>query len=268
MRIRLAVALLAVTALLAMQSISCGPQATTKPSAQGQVKPTPTPKATPAPTPKPSPTPSPAPSPKPSPTPTPASTPAKDGWKESYKGDFSGEKLSNKWEIVGGSAKLDKGALVIKADADSAEVVLKDPVFSSPSVRVSFTGTFTNQGDVSDMSPVLNTDKDGYPAGYMFQVAAAGNTENRIRKEGDIIEETVNNKLLPFKAGQKYQIVAENDRGQLKLTVDGKVVFDYKDAKPIFGTKSGMIAFYTWQSELRIENLVVYEKEAPATAAK
>lgn len=246
MRGGLAAILLAVMAIVAMLGISCGPQPATQPVGHGQVKPTPTH----------------------IPATKPAPAPATADWKQVYKADFSGDKLPAAWEVIGGSARLNKGALLLKADTDSAEVVLKDPVFAAPGVRVSFTATFVSQGEVSDMSPILNTDKDGYPAGYLFQFAAAANSENRIRKEGDIIEESVNTKLLPLKPGRKYQVVAENDGGHLRLTVDGQVVFDHKDDKPIFGEKNGMIGFFTWQSELRIENLIVYGKQAATTATR
>ena len=245
MRKLLVISSVAVVAVFIAQNLSCGPSSATQPAKDAtQATPAPTPKATPAPTPK--------------PTPTPA--PAKDGWKQSYKADFQGDKLGKQWEVIGGTAKLDKGMLVLKGDDSSASVVLKDPIFASPSVRVEFVASFAKSDAVCDMTPILNTDKDGYPTGYMFQLGAGGNEQNRIRKGDEMIDSTINKKLLPLKAETKYTIVAENDKGHLKMTANGQTIFDCKDDKPICGPKTGMIGFYTWQSELRIESLTVYEK--------
>lgn len=255
MRKLLAVTLLAAVAVLLAQNLACGPEAATQPvtkaPAAKAVAPAPTPKSTPTPATKAATV---------APAPTPA--PAKDGWKQSYKADFSGGKLSDKWEVIAGAAKLDKGALVLKADDDSSgAIVLKEPAFTAPSVRVEFTGAFAKAEQVCDMSTFLNTTKDGYPNGYMFQFAAGGNEQNRIRKDEEIIDLTINKKLLPVKAETKYTVVVENDKGRLKMTVNGQTIFDYKDAKPISGPKNGMVGFYTWQSELRIDSLAVYEKQ-------
>ena len=237
------------TFVFSMAAISCQEP---KPTAGTVVKPKPTAAATPAATPK------------PTAAPTAAAVLAAGAWAEAFKADFSGSKLDPKWVVVEGDVAVKNGAMVITAE-NAGEVILKN-VFDAPSIRVEIVATA--KGDaVSDLSPILNSTTVGYNDGYLIQVGGKGNTQNRIIKEGDEIEATASDKGLapdkglPLKAGTKYTIVAENDKGQIKVTLNGQTVLEYKDAKPLSGAKNGCVGLYTWGDETTVEKFVVYTKK-------
>lgn len=201
---------------------------------------------------------------KPTPAPTPAApTPKPDqaGWTVAYTGDFSGAKLPPEWLILDGDAKVEGGKLVVFAEAESqAQVVLKNPTLDAPSIRVELTGSISGE-KIGDFSFMLNTSKSGIPDGYMLQFGGGGNTENRIRRDdGTIIDGSTTKDPLP-QPDKKYTIVAENDKGHIRLIVDGKTVLDFKDPKPLSGARNGQIGLYTWGSTLKIDKLVVSTKK-------
>jgi hypothetical protein len=202
------------------------------------------------------------PTPEAKPTPaavSPTAAPAK-GWILAFKSDFSGPKLDPKWQAVQGQATVKDGAMILKADAGEAQVILKD-VFDAPSVRAEFVVMLPKQDRFSDLSPLINTTLTGYPDGYLLQFGGKGNTLNIVDKGGEI-ESTSNTKGLPMKVEHKYIIVAENDKGHVTLTVDGQKVLDYADPIPLSGAKNGQIGFFTWGSEVRIEKVTVWQTSA------
>ena len=189
---------------------------------------------------------------------------AADGWTVAYKAELKEAKLPKDWTVLSGDVEVKDGAIIMKGGDSDCQITLTNPKMTA-SVKVEFDGTLT--GDkICDMSTSLNTGEDGFESGYLLQFAGGENKENRLRKVGDIIESTVVNKPLAT-AGKKHRVVAANDGGLISLTVDGKKVFEYKDAQPLKGDRHGQIGFYTFGCTLKIENLVVSKKDAPAAPA-
>ena len=196
--------------------------------------------------------------------PTPATDPA-GGWTVAYKAELKEAKLPKEWTVLSGEVEVKDGAIIMKGGEGDCQITLTNPKMPA-SVKLEFDGTLT--GDkICDMSPWLNAGDDGFASGYLMQFAGAENKQNRLRKESEIIESTVCDKPQAV-AGKKMHVVAENDGGVITLTVDGKKVFEYKDARPLKGTQHGQIGFYTYGSTLKLENLVVSKKDAPAPAPK
>ncbi|MFB3891494.1 MAG: family 16 glycoside hydrolase [Phycisphaerae bacterium] len=253
------------------------PKATVAPTPKATVAPTPaatpkataaptpaaTPKATAAPTPAATPkataAPTPAATPKATPAPTAAVAPAGD-WTVAYKSDFSGTKVDPKWQALAGDLSVKDGAMILKAtEGGDGQIIYKD-AFDAPSVRVEFVVSVVKKDEISDLSPAINCNSE-YQDGYLFQFGGKGNTKNILLKEGEEIDKVTNEKELPFKADTKYTIVAENDKGNLKLTVNGKPIIEYKDPKPLSGAKNGKIGFYTWDDTTKFEKITVWTKK-------
>jgi hypothetical protein len=169
------------------------------------------------------------------------------------------QKAPPEWVAVSGEVRVAGGALEVKGDGGDAEVILKAPKCPG-SVRVEAVACLVGENDsVSDLSPILNADETGYAAGYLLQFGGGGNTENRLRRAGEIVDGSTNDKPL-VKPGRKYAVVAENDGGRVRLIVDGQEVLAHKDADPLKGPNNGQIGFYTWGDTLRIEKIAVYSK--------
>lgn len=188
--------------------------------------------------------------------------PAPAGWNQVYLADFKdAQKVPPAWTVLGGQASVADGALVLKAEEGvDAQIVLKTPQ-AVGSVRLEVVAGLQpiGTGAVCDLSPFLNADENGYEAGYLLQFGAAENTENRLRRAGEIIDGTVNAKPL-VQPGKMHTVVAENDGGKVRLIVDGAEVLKFVDGDPLKGTGHGTIGFYTWSDTLKIQKITVWTK--------
>lgn len=183
----------------------------------------------------------------------------KGGWTQVYAMDFAGvQKVPEGWVAISGELRVAGGALELKAEEGAeAEMVLKT-VKCPGSVRVEMTACVVGN-EVCDLSPSLNVDESGYASGYLLQFGGGGNQENRLRRSGEVVDETVNSKTL-LKAGKKYSVVAENDNGLVRLVIDGQELLRYQDKEPLKGPEHALIGFYTWGDTLRIEKIAVFSK--------
>ena len=187
------------------------------------------------------------------------------GWKLACTINFKDvDKLPAAWEVIEGDAKIADGKLVLTAaEQADGQIVLKDPKFPG-SVRLEVDACLEGPS-ICDLSPFLNGDQTGFQSGYLLQFGAAENTENRIRRAGEIVDDAkANNKVL-VTSGKMHHVVAENDGGKLRLIVDGTEILSYTDSQPLQGDGHDRIGFYTWGCTLRIEKITIYTK---ADAAK
>lgn len=182
-------------------------------------------------------------------------------WTVVQKVELKDTKLPKEWTVLAGDAEVKDGAIIMKGGEGECAILLTTPKMPA-SVKVEFDGTLTGDA-LCDMSAFLNAGDDGFASGYLVQFAGDENKQNRLRKESEIVESTVTDKPMTT-AGKKNHVVAANDGGVISLTVDGKKVFEYKDPKPLTGKDHNMIGFYTYGSTLKVENIVISKKDAPA----
>jgi hypothetical protein len=60
-------------------------------------------------------------------------------------------------------------------------------------------------------------------------------------------------------AGRRYSFVLERRAGSLRWFLDGRPFLDFDDPKPLAGPGHEFFAFNNWQSEVRFDDLAVYE---------
>ena len=196
-------------------------------------------------------------------TPEASKTPqAPAGWNQVYSADFKDvQKVPECWAVVTGDASVADGALVVKAaEGADAQIALKAPKCGG-SVRMEVVAGLSPIGAnaVCDLSAFLNSDTNGYESGYLLQFGAAENTENRLRRAGEIIDATVNTKPL-VTPGKMHTVIAENDGGKIRLTVDGAEVLKFTDSDPLKGPGHEAVGFYTWSDTLKIQKITVWTK--------
>lgn len=185
------------------------------------------------------------------------------GWIVAYTNDFSAGKPPKDWLVIDGEVEVVDGALLLKeSDLGDAHIILTEPKIGG-SVRVELEASLIGD-EVSDLSPMLNTNEMGYPGGYLLQFGGGGNTENRIRRSGEIIDSTINTGI-PIEPGRKYHILAENDGGKIRLVVDGTEVLTYEDPSPLKGADHDKVGLYTYGCTLRVEKITVYRKVGEAS---
>ena len=186
------------------------------------------------------------------------------GWTVAKKVEIKDTKLPKEWSVLAGDVEVKDGAIIMKAGDGECSILLTSPKMPN-GVKVEFDGTLTGD-EICDMTAFLNAGEDGFASGYLVQFAGDANKQNRLRKEGEIVESTVCDKPLAT-AGKKAHVVAANDGGVISLSVDGKKVFEYKDPKPLSGDAHSLVGFYTYGCTLKVENVVVSAKGTPAPAA-
>jgi len=179
-----------------------------------------------------------------------------DPWIVASSLDFSTARLSPDWKVRAGQASAEGGALVLSAAGKEAEIMLAKPTVQLPSVRVEFEAAVSSQGTSREISVYVGANSAGCAGGYLFQLGVDGN-QNRIRRVGRIVPETVNRSFAP-QAGRSYRVAVENDQGRLLCTVDGQVVLRWDDPQPVWGPQHDHVGFYTWDARLAIRNLRIH----------
>jgi len=182
-----------------------------------------------------------------------------DAWVPAYESDFSEKELKSEWVVTAGNAIVEEGALVLRAAKGYAQIILYKPCFPSPGVRMEFGVSIADYAKLNDMSPFLNANQAGCAGSYLFQLGAEQNTVDRLRRIGIPVQETVNDTIL-LEHRHLYHVVAENDRGHLRFVVDGTTIFEWDDPIPLWGPEHCHIGFYTWESEIHIDYLRIYQK--------
>lgn len=189
------------------------------------------------------------------------SDPLEEGWVLAYANDFSKPGLDTTWVITSGSAVVAEGVLALRADSGDAQVVLRDPCFLSPAVRVVVEAYAVDSARLSDLSVFLNAPlaHSSCDGAYLFQFGAEHNTVNRLRRLGEIIDKTIEVETR-LTAARPCLIEATNDAGNIRLAVDGKTIFDWQDPKPLSGPAHCHVGFYTWESEVHVQSIKIYHR--------
>lgn len=182
-----------------------------------------------------------------------------DKWVLAYASDFSEKQLKPEWIVTAGNGIVAEGWMVLRVAKGHGQIILKEPCFLSPSLRMEFDAYVADYAKLNDMSPFIHSNQKGCEGSYLFQFGAKKNTINRLRRVGKIVEGTVNDKLL-LEHRHLYHIVAENDRGHIRFEVDGITIFEWDDVNFLWGPEYCHIGFYTWESEIHIDNIKIYHK--------
>ena len=119
---------------------------------------------------------------------------------------------------------------------------------------------------VSDMSCFIHAappQKGSTPltSGYFFQFGGFNNKRNQIRKEGAqlLVDNEPKIRIVQDKV---HRIVVENDRGRLRLFVDGQRVLAFKEKMSLIGPTHNRAGFYFYTA-VKVDNVKLYVKGLP-----
>jgi hypothetical protein len=182
-----------------------------------------------------------------------------DEWVLAYGNDFSKEGLDPQWLAAAGDVVVTKGVLALRSGAGFGQVLLKDPCFVSPSVRMEFDAYVADYAQPGDLTAFLNGNESGWEGSYLFQLGTEGNSVSQLRRSGKVVPETATSTVL-LEHQHMYHVVVENDRGHIRFVVDGATVFEWEDESPLWGPGHCHVGFYTQESGIHIEYLKVYHK--------
>ncbi len=185
-------------------------------------------------------------------------TPEEAGWRLVFSDDFNRKELGKDWKIVNGKWIVNNGYLRGGGTLMCTRnfFIGKEPV----AVRLEFEAasdvqpilSFKNRPKfkvvVSDIDAFMNalplsSGQSPLSSGYFFQFGGYNNEKNQIRKKG--ISIAVDKKLDNLIVNdQRHKVVVENDRGALRLLVDGKLILKYQDKHPILDPQHNRLGFY------------------------
>lgn len=181
-------------------------------------------------------------------------------WELAFEDDFSRDEIGDDWEPLLGQWEVEDDAL--RSGSEHAEIIITRP----------FTGLHRLELDIMtpadtvrpcDFSPAIHSrvpDASGqlHTTGYWLQFGGAGNTLNRILRDGVEMQSTSLETFI--KPGQVHELVAEFDGEMVRLLVDGVTVMEAPDNAPLFGRERRTVGLVTY-NVARVQSVRVYTAE-------
>ncbi len=181
-------------------------------------------------------------------------------WELAFEDDFSRDEIGDDWKALLGQWEVEDGAL--RSGSEHAEIVITRP----------FTGLHRFELEIMtpadtvrpcDFSPAIHShvpDVSGrlHTAGYWLQFGGAGNTLNRILRDGAEMDTTSLDVFI--EPGHVHEMVAEFDGEMVRLVVDGVTVMEAPDSAPLLGTDRRTVGLVTY-NVARVQSVRVYTAE-------
>ncbi len=174
-------------------------------------------------------------------------------WTLAFSDTFDRAELDANWRVLEGRWYLKDGAL--QTDGDGTIICTR----SFPGLqKIVFEAVATPNPGISDLSPFLQASEEGLYAGYFLRFGGNYNKESGILRQGKLMQES----KRAIEPGKTHQIVAEYDGINVRLTVDGELVAEFPETRPLIGEEHDRIGFYVYEGTVRITGVQVYA--APA----
>lgn len=203
--------------------------------------------------------------------------PAKEaGWELVFEDDFDRDEIGDDWIIADGSWEMKEGTLrgsgsIISAkgfpegDAVGFQRIEFEAV-TDVEALILLPGGPPPRLTVSDISPFIHAaphqeGQSAWQTGYFFQFGGFNNTVNQIRRQGVALVADRDPDVV-IEQDKVHHVVAENDRGHLRLYVDGDLILEHEERMSVIGPENDRIGFYLYTAA-KIDNLKVYVKELP-----
>lgn len=152
-------------------------------------------------------------------------------WTLVFSDDFKREELGDDWRVLAGDWKIDGGRLFGRGQ------IMVDRKFSGLH-RVVFEGM---SEDPCDLSPFIHASESGFVSGYFLQFGGMNNMYNAFRRMRAELAADYRHIIIP---GEVHRIQAEFDGENVRLTVDGNRVHDYKEDSPLIGKQHQRAGIY------------------------
>ncbi|MHC4873984.1 MAG: family 16 glycoside hydrolase, partial [Planctomycetota bacterium] len=185
-------------------------------------------------------------------------------WRLLHAETFDSPESLKNWDIDGGKAEIKDGKLHIAADK-ATNIIFNRHVRGD--IKLVFEATVTSDY-LTDIACFFDSIYDYQmkkiiEKGYFLQYGGLSNTANILRKGGSgniLWKESIS----PLTKGQTYRVAAERISGRIKLTVNGKKIFTFKDPEPLYGYNRTAIGFYGWGADYIYDNIEIYTLGIPS----
>jgi len=190
------------------------------------------------------------------------------GWVAAYSADLKNDKTAeNEWWAAAGEAKITDGKMVLTVGKRGRFQAFLSSVHFPGSVLVEVTTSVSTAATPGNVNFDLQLNSDvpvgtNAKRGYTLQFRSPGNPCTLRRGERAI--GSANNDAIRWQAGKSYQIVAEQNGGQVSVSVDGVPVLSVKDDRPLEGPVLNLVGLAGAGCTLSVEKFVVHaRKDAP-----
>ena len=194
----------------------------------------------------------------------PAPTVASGDWVVAYQSDFKNAKATEAdWRCRLGEMKTGDGKLVLLPKERKKRIwLILDPLVFPGSFRVEITGSVIAGAKPESLgfNICINTYRDEVSSGYLLQFGAKGNTCSLLRRNGKVVEETINRDVRPV-SGRSYDIVAEKVDGRISLWVDGTLAFSYTDPAPLGDATCDSLGLHAQACTLSMEKIAIRTRQ-------
>jgi hypothetical protein len=109
------------------------------------------------------------------------------------------------------------------------------------------------------VSPFIQAGPGGHAGGYLLQFGGYHNTLSAIQRRG---QPQCENRAQVIEPGKLQAYVAEFDGLNVRLTVDGKKVVEYREQRPLIGDGHSQVGFYLYEGDVKIQNVRVFTSPA------
>ena len=106
-----------------------------------------------------------------------------------------------------------------------------------------------------DLSPFVHAGRGGRTSGYFLQFGGSGNTFNSLRRGGEYVACKCVKRFI--QRGKVHKLVAEFDGAEVRLTVDGTVVLEYLEPRPLLGKGHDHLGIYIYKAGA-VDNIKVF----------
>lgn len=184
------------------------------------------------------------------------------GWTLAFADDFDRDKLGSDWKPLMGNWHVEEGTL--RVGAGHSEIIINRPFFGAHRLELEIM-TPADTDRPCDFSPAIHS---AVPAstsqlresGYWLQFGGAGNTLNRIVRDGsELASHSVDRFIEP---GRLHHMVAEFDGEMVRLIVDGVTIMEARDRAPLFGPERPTVGLVTYNvAHVKSAKVYTYEPE-------
>ena len=185
-------------------------------------------------------------------------------WVVAYQSDFKNAKATEAdWRCRLGEMKTGDGKLVLLPKERKKRIwLILDPLVFPGSFRVEITGSVIAGAKPESLgfNICINTYRDEVSSGYLLQFGAKGNTCSLLRRNGKVVEETINRDVRPV-SGRSYDIVAEKVDGRISLWVDGTLAFSYTDPAPLGDATCDSLGLHAQACTLSMEKIAIRTRQ-------
>lgn len=187
-------------------------------------------------------------------------------WVAAYSANLQNQKTAENewWDSIGGAAMSDGKLVLTPGKRGNWEAFLFTPRVRG-SVRVEMTASITAPAKPENVGFDLRVN-DNVPVGtnpernYRFRLGANGNSCCLAMRDEKTLAGTDNN-TVQLKADTSFQLIAEQDEGQISLSVNGAQVFSVRDDKPLNVPAMDMVGLSGRGCTLLVERFVVYARK-------